>query len=132
MSIFIDSGAFIAYYNLHDEFHGIAQELFKEIENNSFGQAITSDYMLNEATARVLTQIGKEKAIELGKSILDDYPVVHVNEHVLEKAWERFKKIKPFSLADCTSLVIIENDKIDCIFTFDSHFKNFVKTVGAR
>ena len=132
MSIFIDSGAFIAYYNKRDQFHDLSIQLFNEIEKNSFGYAITSDYVLNEATTRVLLKISKEKAIELGKKIFEQYPTIHVTEQIFEEAWEKFTTLKPLSLTDCTNLCIMENHNIDYIFTFDHHFKGFVKTIGVK
>lgn len=132
MTIFIDSGAFIAYYNKRDEFHNIAIELFNELEKGSFGYATTSDYMLNEATARVMAQMGKDHAVNLGRRIFGDYPVLHVDVELFEQAWDKFVRLKPFSLADCTTLILMEKHGIDYLFTFDRAFKNFVKTIGVK
>ena len=132
MSIFIDSGAFIAYYNKDDQFHKSAIELFEQIESNEFGYAITSDYIIDEATARVLIQLGKQKAIELGERIFENYPIIHIDSELLKEAWKKFVKFKPFTLTDCTNLVIMENHNLDYIFTFDGDFKNFVKTIGPK
>jgi len=43
--IFIDSSAFIAYYNKRDQHHEKAVKIFKKISAGDFGRPITSDYI---------------------------------------------------------------------------------------
>jgi len=43
MSIFIDTGLFIAYISKKDEHHTCATHLVKDIMKNKYGAAFTSD-----------------------------------------------------------------------------------------
>ncbi|NOR47349.1 MAG: PIN domain-containing protein [Methanosarcinaceae archaeon] len=54
MSIFIDTGIFIAYVNRKDEHHSAATGLLESIMKNKYGAAFTSDFIFNELMTFIL------------------------------------------------------------------------------
>ncbi len=132
MPIFVDTGPFIAYYSKMDENHELSKLIFKELDEGHYGEVVTSDYVVTEAVNFLFKKSRKEDALNLGKKIFGSYSVTHVDENIFQEAWGKFANLKPFSLTDCTSLVVAKHYNIDTIFTFDSGFKNFVKTIGVK
>lgn len=130
MSIFVDAGPFIAFCSKRDENHELSKLIFNEIDKGHYGEIITSDYIVTETVNFLFKKGQKEDALLLGKRIFGGYNVTHVDEIIFQSAWSKFSRLKPFSLTDCTNLAIIEKYNVETIFTFDSEFKSFVKTVG--
>lgn len=54
MSIFADTGAFLAYRNKKDKYHETALKLFKDALKGKYGQIYTSDYIYDEALTLAL------------------------------------------------------------------------------
>jgi len=130
MIIFIDSSAYIAYYNKRDRNHNKAVSLIKRIRDGELGPIIiyTSDYIFDEVltTVLILTK-DKNLAVKVGESIKTSKitKIVKIDEEIFNKAWEIFKKYKDklWSFTDCTSFVIMKKIKIKTAFTFDKHYK---------
>ena len=132
MTIFIDTGPFISYCSERDEYHEISKLIFEDIGKAAYGEPVTSDYILTEVSNFLFKKGRREDALRLGSKIIENYPVIHIEETLFANAWKRFNKLKIFSLTDCTNLAVMEHSKIDHIFTFDNAFKNFVKTIGLK
>lgn len=45
MSVFIDTGAFLAYRKKRDSYHEVALKLFTDALKGKYGQIYTSDYI---------------------------------------------------------------------------------------
>ena len=54
MSIFADTGVFLAYRNKKDRYHETALKLFRDALNGKYGQIFTSDYIYDEALTLAL------------------------------------------------------------------------------
>jgi predicted nucleic acid-binding protein len=54
MSIFADTGAFLAYRNKKDKYHETALKLFKDALKGEYGQIYTSDYIYDESLTLAL------------------------------------------------------------------------------
>jgi len=53
MSVFIDTGVFVAYINKRDSNHDRAVYLLEDIMRGKCGKAYTSDYVFDEAALRI-------------------------------------------------------------------------------
>jgi len=130
VSIFIDSGIFIAFHNRRDTRHEQAVQLIRRIISGELGSAYTSTYVFDEAVTFALMKTGRrEVALSVGQMILGEstYPFVNllrVERKIFEKAWKLFAKYadKHLSFTDCTSIALIEHHGIDAIASFDSDF----------
>ena len=54
MSIFLDTGVFVAFHSQRDDNHQRAKELIMGVVGDEFGAAYTSDYVFDEAVTRAL------------------------------------------------------------------------------
>ncbi len=122
--IFIDASVFIAYDNINDVHHTKAVELMQKIEEGSFGDHFTSDYIFNEVVGVTNRKVGKERAIQLGSHILKTIFILHITNHLLKQTWIFFAKTKlTLSLVDCSTIILCENIRAEYIATFDKEFK---------
>ena len=130
MILFVDSSAYIAYYNKRDRNHARAVSLVERIRKREFGPTIiyTSDYIFDEVvTAVLLLTRNKNLAIRIGEAIRSSEitRIIKVSDDIFQEAWEMFKKYKDklWSFTDCTSFVIMKRKGIRTAFTFDEHYK---------
>jgi len=130
MKIFIDSSAYIAYYNKRDENHEKAKNFLDKIRSKEISPIIfyTSDYIFDEVLTTIITLTGrKDLAIKVGNTILSSKitKIIKVDSKIFNEAWELFKKYKDktWRFTDCTSFIIMKINNIKRAFTFDEHYK---------
>lgn len=130
MKLFIDSSAYIAFYNQRDEKHSEANEFITEIKNGIFGPVIfyTTDYVFDETVTSILSFTGRKNlALNAGEAILSSKitRMIKMDEQDFQYSWNLFKKFKDklWSFTDCTSFTLMRRYKLATAFTFDEHFK---------
>lgn len=129
MKLFIDSSAYIAFYNSRDEKHDEAKSFIDEIRKEVFGPVIfyTTDYIFDETVTSItaLTQ-RKNLAINAGEAILSSKitRIITVDDEVFKEAWNLFKEFKDklWSFTDCTSFTVMKRNGLATAFTFDEHY----------
>lgn len=140
MSIFIDTGVFIAYVNKRDEHNTIATHLVKDIMKNKYGAAFTSDMVFDESMTFILYKTGDiGKAISVRDLILGneekDIPrsmaLIFVDGDILEKSWNTFVKCasKRLSFTDCSTIELMKTRGIEHLASFDGGFDGIVERV---
>lgn len=134
MSVFIDTGVFVAYINKRDSNHEKAVYLLEDIMKGKYGKAYTSDYIFDEATTFSLMKTKDvRKALDVGRLILGDeelprfVDILFVDRVVFNRAWEIFLKYGRLSFTDCTSVVVMDEYEIGHIASFDSGFDGVVE-----
>jgi predicted nucleic acid-binding protein len=141
MSIFIDSGVFIAYVNKRDEHHASATRLVEDVMKNKYGAAFTSDMVFDESMTFILYKTGDiSKAISVRDLIVGsgekDIPrimnLLFVDENILEKSWDVFIKYagKRLSFTDCSTIELMKNRNIEYLASFDGGFDGIVSRLG--
>ena len=130
MKVFIDTSAYIAYYNIRDKNHVAARSFMKKVFEGEYGPIIfyTSDYVFDEVITVILRLTrNKQLAVKVGKYILESRVtrIINVDEEIFSEAWKLFIKYrdKMWSFTDCTSFIIMNRLDIKNAFTFDKHFK---------
>ena len=131
MSVFVDTGIFIALRNAADRNHRGGKELMRRALKGEFGAVYTSDYVMDEAITTALARTRKlELAIDVGEYILRSPRIrkLWVSEEIFESAWRKFKSHRrgQMSFTDFTSLVLMEENGIKDIMSFDSGFDGLV------
>lgn len=129
MKLFIDSSAYIAFYNERDEKHSEADGFISEIKGAVFGPVIfyTTDYVFDETVTSILSFTGrKDLALNVGEAILSSKitRVIKVDDEDFENSWNLFKRFKDklWSFTDCTSFTVMRRYKLATAFTFDEHY----------
>ncbi|VVB93798.1 VapC ribonuclease [uncultured archaeon] len=134
MSVFIDTGAFLAYRNKKDKYHEIANKLFKDALKGKYGQIYTSDYIYDEALTLALARTNNiEVAIDISGVILSPrIKMIFVDTGLLEKSTKTFKQYsgRNLSFTDAVSIEIMNEFEIEKYLGFDAHFSEIVEQVS--
>lgn len=129
MKIFADTSFFVAYYNIHDQYHSQTAEILKSLIplNPSF---FTSDYIYDETLTFLLQThpfYGYKRAQKYDQDINEGkITLVFISESIFSKAKEiflRFNKDKRWSFTDCVSFALMEDFGINKVLTFDHNFR---------
>jgi predicted nucleic acid-binding protein len=134
MSIFADTGAFLAYRNKKDKYHETAFKLFKEALKGKYGQIYTSDYIYDEALTLALIRTNNlAVAMDIAEVIRSPrIKMVFIDTELLEKSTKTFKQYsdRNLSFTDAVTIEIMKELNIEKYFGFDSHFDGIVQQVS--
>jgi len=134
MSVFIDTGAFLAYRNKKDKYHEIANKLFINALKGEYGQIYTSDYIYDEALTLALIRTNNiEVAIDIAEVIMSPrIKMVFVDKNMLEKSTKTFKQYsdRNLSFTDAVTIEIMNEFEVGKYLGFDSHFNGIVEQVS--
>jgi predicted nucleic acid-binding protein len=113
-----------------DACHGDAIEIFDAIARGmyKYNRLYTSNYVLDESVTHVLYRTKRhDHALRMLDLITNSRYInmLWVTEDVQNRAIFLFRRYtdKILSITDCTSAVLMNDYRIDTIFTFDSDFK---------
>ena len=133
MSVFIDTGAFLAYRNKKDKYHEVADWLFREALKGKFGQLYTSDYIYDEALTLAINRTKNiSVAMDLSLVILSPrIKMIFVDAGLLERSTRTFKKYsgRNLSFTDAVTMEIMDEFGITKYFGFDAHFEGVVEKI---
>ncbi len=125
MPVFVDTGAWFAYFVRRDSDHTAAVQWMKD---NKL-PLLTTDYILDELLTLLKLRESYAVAVAAGDTLLNRKVtrIERVGEKDFGQAWEVFQKYKDkeWSFTDCTSKVVIERLCITHAFAFDRHFDQF-------
>jgi uncharacterized protein len=124
MSIFFDTGAFIALIDSADEFNSAAANLFKEaVESDE--KFFTSNYVLLETVFLLQRELGLPAVNDFRKFMLPLVNIIWVDEKINNDCLNNLiaAEKRKISLTDYSSFYILDSFKIGRVFTFDKHFK---------
>jgi len=133
--MFLDSSFVIASKIEDDEHHTKAIKfLYELIKKNDIG-LIISDYVFDEIMTVIFVKTKDlSVAIDLGSVLKSAVRILRIDEDIFEKTWEIFKNQKGtrLSFTDCSTLALMENERIKNIATFDKDFGKIdgIKVVG--
>ena len=118
--IFIDSSYFIAIVDKRDQWHQKALELSNYLENKDI---VVSSFIISEVLTEIGNRSGGKVAYNLYNYFEDSCRIVHIDKDLLIESVDVFLKYDgTLSLADASSIVIMNNMKINEIVSFDSDF----------
>lgn len=138
MTVFLDTGIFLAFHNTRDANHTRALELIKTLVEGGFGTAYISDYVFDEAVTVALVRTGRpENALAVGRMILGEITapftaILRVGEDEFKKAWTLFPQYadRGLSFTDCTSIALLKTRGIESIVSFDADFDGIVPRIS--
>jgi predicted nucleic acid-binding protein len=123
--VFVDTGAFLAKFLSHDQFHQDACASWKVLERKR-DKIITSNFILDETFTLLARKSYHEFALEKARLIYASN-VIHILRPTQEteiNALLFFKKYadQKISYTDCISFQLMKEHHIKKVFTFDQHF----------
>ncbi len=134
MSVFVDTGTFLAYRNQKDRYHEIALKLFREALKGKYGQIYTSDYVYDEALTLALTRTNNiAVAMDMAEVILSPrIKMIFIDPQLLERSTKTFKKYagRNLSFTDAVSIEVMNELDIKKYLGFDSHFNGIFEQVS--
>ena len=123
--VFADTGYWIALLNPRDDLHQKASATSREYSPN---QLVTSEMVLTEFL-NSFSDYGPRlrQAAEKAVASLRDTPqivIVSQTSRLFEKALKRYLDMadKSWSLTDCASFLIMEEERLTAALTHDRHF----------
>ncbi|MBI2191404.1 MAG: type II toxin-antitoxin system VapC family toxin [Planctomycetes bacterium] len=130
MAVFVDTGAWFAYFVRRDTDHPAAVRWMKTNRQ----PLVTTDYILDELLTLLKLRESTPVAVAAGESVLEQgvARLEYVTPEDFENAWQAFRQYrdKEWSFTDCTSKVVMERLGIAQAFAFDHHFDQFGSVVG--
>lgn len=123
--IFIDTGAFIARYLTQDAHHSNALKIWEQIEKSNL-RCFTSNFVLDETFTLLGRWASYPFSVEKARIIFSStrLTILRPNEEDEIQALHYFEKYsdQKISYTDCISFVLLKNQKINQVFSFDNHF----------
>ena len=123
--IFADSSGFIATFDARDQRHQRAAQAWKSLETEGI-YILTTQLVVAETVTHLRRRAGWEPSRKIGEVLLRSQviKVVGLSSGQLDAAWLEFvRNADPkFSLCDAASIVLMREQGINRIFTFDQHF----------
>ena len=134
-NIFVDADALVAISDINDSNHKKALELAALLKEEGLGLYISS-FAFGEAVTVASQNVSLKKAVELGEDIQRGMcSIIEVNTKHIVKAFKMFSKqtSKNSRFTDMVNMVLMDELKIDTIFSFDNHYsKNGYKLLGIK
>ncbi len=125
MSVFVDTGAWFAYFVRRDPDHHSARNWLSSNESS----LVTSDYILDELFTLLKIRESHVVAVAAGRVLMEEKicQIIKLTSNDFALAWSIFVQFsdKGWSFTDCTSKVIMERSGITTAFSFDEHFEQF-------
>jgi len=125
VTAFVDTSYLLALELANDQNHSTALLHWKQI-SSSLPRLVTTSYIFDELITFFNSRGLHTKAVSMGNMLLRSPSVhfVHVDEPLFYEGWTYFQKHadKEYSLTDCISFVVMQQQGIMTAFTFDRHF----------
>ena len=124
--IFIDTGAFLARYLSHDQYHRSAVAVWEKLGSNN-ENCFTGNFVLDETFTLLARRAGYDFALKRAKNIYASQAlnIVRPDREDEINALQFFGKYadQHVSFTDCISFVLMRREKIHRVFSFDRHFE---------
>ncbi len=125
---FVDSGAWIALFNVRDQLHSEARVIFNALQQQR-ERLYTTDYVIDETVTRLRYDVSHPAAVEFidaieGAEEMSTVTLVAIDKAFFQEAKQIFRQYSSerLSFTDCTSFVACQNYGIASAFAFDQHF----------
>ena len=97
-----------------------------KISSGYYGQVQITDFIFDETVTYIAAKQGLEKAVKVGKMLLERIDIVQVDAENFNNSWNIFEKQHDshLSFTDCTNVATMKAFGITRIATFDHDFKS--------
>lgn len=128
MKVFVDTSAWFACYDRHEQTHAAAERVMHQLRLQH-ASLVLSDFVLTETLTLIRYRLGHAWAVRFGQAVFESRlaELVAVTASLRQRAWEMFQRYddKTFSFTDCTSFAIMESLELKTAFAFDKHFEQY-------
>jgi uncharacterized protein len=124
--VFVDTAAWIALVSKRDALHPAARQVMGDLHSQR-AQLTTTEFVLVEVANALSTPNTRLQAVKLidGLRQLPAVRIIPVSQELLEAGLTLYRKRtdKEWSLTDCISFVVMQQEHITEAFTSDRHFE---------
>ena len=126
--IFVDTAGWACLADVSEPFHEKAKEIYAAAMQNH-QRVITTNYVLTELVALMTSpmRFHRPRIIEFVNGIKESpfFDIIHIDQDLDSTAWELLtnRVDKNWSLVDCSSFVIMQENNISEALTTDHHFE---------
>ena len=121
----MDTGYLLALELVDDQHHQAALAHWNRLKT-ALPRLVTTSYVFGEVVTFLNSRGLHAKATEVGNRLLKSASVhlIHVDGKLFETAWHYFQRQedKAYSLTDCVSFVVMEQQGVHAALAFDKHF----------
>jgi predicted nucleic acid-binding protein len=126
--VLLDTSFIYAFFNEVDEFHGLARDLLKDVENEPM---FVSFLVYQELMTLMMSRFSSEKALLLSDTLFSEnssLQILKMDEEFFEDSKTLFQKLSPhtFSFVDVSLMVLAKHLEAK-VLTFD---KKLAEAVG--
>ena len=125
LRVFVDTAAWIALLNKDDKYHQAARKVMQTLQQRQ-AYFVTSEFVLLEVADALSSPRIRTQTVNFinGLRRLPHVEIVAATNDLIADAWELYstRPDKEWGLTDCTSFVIMRQQKITQAFTSDHHF----------
>lgn len=125
-TVLVDTAAWIALVNTRDELHSRAEQTMADLRRRNVA-LVTTEFVLLEVANALCTSAWRGKAIRLidGLRSLADLQIVAADTTLLAEGWQLYRSRldKEWSLTDCTSMIVLQKERIVQVFTYNDHHR---------
>lgn len=116
---FIDAGPLIAYYNVGDRWHSLAQKFFESFK----GRLITSEAVVTEVMWLLADdwRVQNEFLEDLQKELFQTIPLTHLDFKVIAALNKKYRSV-PGDFADLSIVALSERLKVRDVVSLDADF----------
>ena len=123
---FVDTSAFLGWYNKDDQYHVQARPIWLTLEVEK-RPLYTSNFVLDETLTLLGRRTNYAFAAEQGEALYTSSLLTVLRPSVTDElaSLELFKKYadQEVSFTDCVSFTLMRKVGINRVFTFDKHFR---------
>jgi predicted nucleic acid-binding protein len=127
LKVFLDTGAFLALADEDDDYHSVAKSIHAGLLG-AHAKLLTSNFVLTETYTLIRFKVGHNAAVDFMKRFdqtgIKTLRVTEGIEHAAKAIFMRYDD-KDFSFVDCTSFALTDHHRLDHVFAFDSHFRQY-------
>jgi predicted nucleic acid-binding protein len=126
--IFVDTSGWANFFDTDEPFHRLTRTIY-ENARNSGARLVTTNYVIAELVSLLTSpfRISRPRIIEYVDVVKQSPSVdlVHIDHGLDNQAWKLLtdRNDKNWSLVDCSSFVVMQNEGITESLTTDHHFE---------
>lgn len=126
--IFVDTSGWASLADVSEPFYKNAKEIYAVAMQNQ-QRLVTTNYVLAELVALMTSpmRFHRPRIVEFINGIKESpfFDIVHIDEDLDAKSWELLSNRvdKKWSLVDCSSFIVMQENNITESLTTDHHFE---------
>ena len=132
--VFIDTSALVALINDKDKLHRQAIEIIEQLRRQNC-ILITTEFIILEVANELRNPIYRNRVVNYINDLRNykNIRIISVNTKLFQNGWSLYstREDKEWSLTDCISFIVMQENNITEAFTSDRHFEQagFIKLI---